>query len=278
MQNILTKSEREYIKKCQKHLLILLCYIDSFCRKNNIKYSLDCGTLIGAIREKGFIEWDDDADIILTRNEYEKLLIALKKEKLPDYVGIYYPEKKKYFLDFNVRLYYKKEKIRNDEDSLKKYDGLFSHATLDIYVLDNLPCGAYEKRMYILKQQLIFGLAMSKRNGIKYKKYTLFTKFAVLFLSTVGKIYDIKLIHELHTKFSKAYIDKKCHLLYCTSWAPEYPGYQFNKNFFTKYQDIKFENKKLMITKDYDKVLKIEYGDYMKPKKTHQHDDFINKL
>ena len=107
---------RKELSKVKKYLLELLVFVHETCEKHNINYSLDCGSLIGAIREKGFIEWDDDVDIIFTRVEYDKFLSALKNEKLPDYVGVYYPEEKEYFFDFKVRIYYKKERIREDED------------------------------------------------------------------------------------------------------------------------------------------------------------------
>ena len=63
----------------QKKILIkILAYVDNICRKNNIKYSLIGGSLIGAIRHNGFIPWDDDIDIILMPKEYKKLICALK--------------------------------------------------------------------------------------------------------------------------------------------------------------------------------------------------------
>ncbi len=64
----------EEIKKAQLEILV---YVDKICKENNIKYTIAYGTLLGAIRHKGFIPWDDDIDIMLVRDEYEKLLEVL---------------------------------------------------------------------------------------------------------------------------------------------------------------------------------------------------------
>ena len=55
-------------------LIDMLMAFDKFCRENNLCYFLSDGTLLGAIRHKGFIPWDDDADVYMLREDYEKLI------------------------------------------------------------------------------------------------------------------------------------------------------------------------------------------------------------
>lgn len=68
------------VRELQLELLKILVEIDTFCKKNDIRYSLYAGTLLGAVRHHGFIPWDDDADICMPRDQYEKFLICWEKE------------------------------------------------------------------------------------------------------------------------------------------------------------------------------------------------------
>ena len=61
------------LKKLQETEFDILCMIDDYCKKYNIKYSLYAGTALGAVRHGGFIPWDDDIDLAMTRLEFDKL-------------------------------------------------------------------------------------------------------------------------------------------------------------------------------------------------------------
>ena len=266
------------IKSNQKELLYLLNVFHNLCEKHNIKYTLDAGTLIGAVRHKGFIPWDDDCDVTLIRTEYEKLMTVLKNEKLPDGIGVYIPSEQEEFFDFNVRLYNKNVVIRDDKDSLNQYGGFYSHPLLDIFVMDYIPKKYFRRRMYVLYQQIIFGLAMSKRNAIKLRKYKFVEKIGVSILSKIGKLFSIKKLCEIHDRFSKMYFGKCKEYLYCTGWSPEFPGYVYKSSSYENVHKTKFEDSEFYIIDDYDKVLTIGYGDWKKPIKTHDHETFIKNL
>ncbi|MBQ7970924.1 MAG: LicD family protein, partial [Clostridia bacterium] len=62
------------MNKLQQQLFPLLCEVDHICREFGIHYTLQGGTLLGAVRENGFISWDDDVDIAMSRENYERFI------------------------------------------------------------------------------------------------------------------------------------------------------------------------------------------------------------
>ena len=77
--------DKDLLNKLQNAEFKILCDIDDYCRINNIKYSLYAGTMLGAVRHGGFIPWDDDIDICMTRSEYTRFCQIVKEHPLDGY-------------------------------------------------------------------------------------------------------------------------------------------------------------------------------------------------
>ena len=78
--------QKKSVRDVQDKILEVMKYIDAVCRKNGIVYYIMGGTALGAIRHGGFIPWDDDLDIFMTPEEYNKFKVALEKENNPKFV------------------------------------------------------------------------------------------------------------------------------------------------------------------------------------------------
>lgn len=105
--------------------------IDRFCRANDIRYSLSSGTLLGAVRHGGFIPWDDDADIFMLREDFDRFVKTYKSDK---YELIYGVDKNDgYFISGYAKV--------NDPSGVQKRNGRLKHPAIyvDIFPLDSVP-------------------------------------------------------------------------------------------------------------------------------------------
>lgn len=93
------KLERINLDETKKVMLSIMEYFDDFCRQNGLKMWLYAGTLLGAVRHKGYIPWDDDIDVCMTREDYDKLLTLIDKID-PKYMLLEHSLNKKYKYPF----------------------------------------------------------------------------------------------------------------------------------------------------------------------------------
>ena len=125
------------VRDVHKRLLPLIKEIDRVCTINNIEYILDGGSALGAIRHSGFIPWDDDFDIVMTRPQYDLFIKALDKDLDSKYHYQCYKTHKEYNIllpEMKIRIKdtYLKEKNVLLDHNCKDGDGLF----IDVFVLD----------------------------------------------------------------------------------------------------------------------------------------------
>ena len=118
------------LEEKKKILVSILSEVHNFCDENNLKYFLPGGTLIGAVRHKGFIPWDDDIDIYMPRNDYEKFLCEFNKES--ERYQVISLKTDGYYLPFGKVIDTKTVLIENVDSDYKM--GIY----LDIFPLDNL--------------------------------------------------------------------------------------------------------------------------------------------
>ena len=116
-------------KKIQSELLNIMIEIDRVCKILGIKYTLSGGSLLGAIRHKGFIPWDDDMDIAMTRDNYEKFLKYAQRELKDNYFLQTYETDSKSPCNFAKVLNTKMPIIEKDKVHLNIKKGLLNENT-----------------------------------------------------------------------------------------------------------------------------------------------------
>lgn len=265
---------KEYdLTKVHQANLKILKEIDRICRKHGIQYLLDSGTLLGAIRHKGFIPWDDDADVAFTRSNYQAFLQVVRAE-LPDDMELLEPKDLrggKAFYDFTARIIYKKSRTHDDTAEMKYYEGRLNHLWVDLFTIDELPENKLSSTVTLLLHTVIYGLAMGHRYQVDLKKYSLLNGICVGILALAGKLIPMSVLRKL--QYWAAVKDRKgkSGLRYYSNYQPDYLYVTLKKEWCEQTVDLDFEDTKLMAPKGWHEVLTWIYGDYKKlPPKENQ--------
>lgn len=250
----------------QEANLRILKEIDRICEKYRIAYALDAGTLLGAIRHGGFIPWDDDADIVMTRNSWEAFRKVAGRE-LPEGMSLLLPDGFKggrRFYDFTPRVIYEYSRRRQPDQETAFYEEKLNHLWVDIFILDRLPDNAALAKNIILQQKAIYALAMGHRRKLDLKKYPLLLKIPVVGGSGAGKAIPMTRLFRLQNFLARSANRKKTEWWFYSNYDPGYIDIRLKDAWVMERIRIRFEDTVLSIPACYDEVLKCIYGDYMK--------------
>ncbi|MGI6010601.1 MAG: LicD family protein [Ruminococcus sp.] len=137
----------EVLKRLQETELAILKDFDCFCRERNIEYFGCGGTLLGAVRHGGFIPWDDDLDVGMTREHYERFLKAAMEDEEGDYAVL--NTRTDHSFPVMITKWYKKGTVFRDEDAL--VCGYHCGIGVDIFCFDNVADDPKELRRQAMK-------------------------------------------------------------------------------------------------------------------------------
>lgn len=252
------------IQKIQRANLQILKEVDRICRKHHIKYMLDSGTLIGAVRHKGFIPWDDDVDIVFLRKDYERFILVAPEE-MKRGMHILFPAdlaKNNTFYDFTPKIVYEKSRKTLVNSETTFYAGELNHICVDIFILDEISENLVSQKIQILLMKIIYGLAMGHRYQLDYSKYKGMQKFQVAFLAAIGRCIPMTKICALERKTAVRQNKKKSNTLYYSNYQPDYIHMTIPRSASAEVEEAEFENCHFMIPKGWDQVLRVVYGDY----------------
>lgn len=272
------------LSKVHEVNLKLLKEIDRICRKYKIKYALDAGTLLGAIRHGGFIPWDDDVDVVMTRSNYEMFKKVVRRELSE---GMTFVEPDEYhdgkaFFDFVPRILYDKSQKFAESEKMAFYDDKISKLWVDIFILDALPGGKLSKPMTKLAHCVVYGLALGHRYEIVYSDYQGAMKLFVGVLSNLGKLIPFKQIYRLREMLCHLHVKKKTPLYFYSNYAPNWYYVEMERPWSDNVKEITFENTALFIPEGWEPCLTQLYGDYMKlppaEKQVPEHSDMEIKI
>lgn len=241
--------------------LQILDSIDDFCKRNHLEYSLGGGTLLGAVRHKGYIPWDDDIDIMMPRDHYE---IFVENYQNLDFQCICGYQNSSYRLPF--------AKVADNHTILFERGGNGKiGVNIDVFPIDGLPSDDRMLKKHLFKINKL-------RMLINY--YHADWELKIIHKKIISKILPSSLyqriLRKLCIKYNFRDSDLAGAILGVYQEKEIYP-----RVVFEKYDTITFENRFYQVIAEYDKYLKQHYGDYMqlppKEKQVSPHDIRVYK-
>jgi len=251
-------------RKLQLVELKLLKNFIEICEKNDIRYYALGGTLLGAVRHKGFIPWDDDIDIGVPREDYDRLLKLYENESKNEIDLHSYKNDPNHYRFFS--------QIEDSSIKVNRTDKLereTSSAWIDIFPLDGMPNGKILRKIwkyYILYLRAMYryscfniGVNVNKKNRPLHE--SLLIKLGVLF--NFQEKLDVKKRLGILEKALKKYPYKDSQYLVNAMGAYKFKE-MFHKKYYGDGEKYLFEDIKIWGPIDYDYVCRQLYGDYMK--------------
>ena len=244
----------EVLRCLQLTQLEMLKIFDNFCKRYNLHYSLYAGTLLGAVRHKAFIPWDDDLDVCMARDEYDRFIALWEKAPCEGYV-LQNKESSPKFTQSFTKLRKDHTTFLQSKDEIGKYHtGIF----IDIFPIDRIPSGKFSKAFFkwnCMKYQLL------TREFVPTKGNLFVRIGSTLILASVPKKRRESVRQKLLNKITQYDANPKLETvaieIYRTINQP------LEKDLFNSYTYLEFEGEKFMCFSGWDEYLHRKFGDYM---------------
>ena len=245
------------LEEVQEEELKILKNVTDFMEKNNLTYYLYAGTLLGAIRHKGFIPWDDDVDIFMPRDDYNKFIELFNNKEIDEKY-----ELKATILNNTKNPY---AKVINKNIVVDGESAEDKNLWIDIFPLD----GSYndEKEYLKLAKKINFYGVLRYINTTKIK-YILkqnrnpLNKLLKIILKPITMILPMKHYAKKIEKWAMQNSYNECEYVGVIVWG--YDERWIKEEIFKDTVEVEFENEKFNAPSGYDLYLKNNYGDYMK--------------
>ena len=248
------------LRKVQLTQLEIAKEFKRICDENNLKYIMEGGTLIGAVRHEGFIPWDDDMDFSMPREDYDRFFEIVKKNNNKKYEVIDWRDNNKYPHPFGK--FVKKGTIYQEEKSEESF-GIY----IDIFPWDNMPTKLMEQRRNAFLMMSYRAIVRAKCGYITYRadgKFILkkwLKNFPFIILSSVG---TKKWFVEKYERMAIQYNKKETSEITLQCETNVY-SWKADKKLLDNLILLQFEDTEFCAPAIYDEYLTRSYGDYMTP-------------
>lgn len=253
-------------EKLHKLELDMALEIKRICMMENINYFLIAGTLLGAIRHKGFIPWDDDMDIGMLRQDYEKFINVCPKLLDKKYYIQTMFNDKDYGLTFAKLRLKGTSFVEQFSKNVSKHNEIF----LDIFPYDNVPSENLKRKLHsksiYFKKHLLWSKIGYDANPDSASKKVLYG-----ISNIASKFRSVDSLKKSIQKTLTKYNNSETPFIF-TNGSYRYEKETLKRSWATDLAELPFETEKFMGAKDYDGFLKHLYNDYMQLPPENQRD------
>ena len=245
---------RKELHELQNEMLEILAYFDEFCTKNNLQYYLSEGSLLGAIRHRGFIPWDDDVDVMMPREDYDRFIqMAPKKYSSKYYLDCFETNPKHWVLGAKIQKTTPSKFYQEKTEGLAKYPGPY----IDIFPLDYLPKAQGFRTKYQMRKMRALRRMNWIKTGFSLKMAGQWQRYL---LRVICKVVSLKSIHHSIDKTMKRFNQKEkaYYINYCSYYALE--KQVFPRSYYGKGIRAPFEGYSFLVPNQSDSILRSVYG------------------
>lgn len=242
----------------QKQLQMdILDAVDRFCNEHSINYSMACGTLLGAIRHGGYIPWDDDIDIYMLREDYNRFETEFADEYEGKYCFATLNRDKQWSQAFGK--VYDNRTYCVEKRSKLKNPGI----NIDVFPIDDVPDSDEEWKAY--NKQRRGKLIKLRHSCLAFSSINSLVKNIGAFVFSIRYFFlDRRKLAQAISCFAQIHNNKGFHRVFENTMGMAVKG-PFRKSLFDEIDYIPFEDRKYKAFKDYDEFLTSVFGDYMTP-------------
>jgi lipopolysaccharide cholinephosphotransferase len=224
----------------QQELLGQFTDIKRILDRHAIPYTMTCGTLLGTVRHQGFIPWDDDIDLLMTREAFKALEAVYPQEA-----------------DARYRLTYTNTWTPRIMSAAPRAEGAYT----DLFILDNFPDGAFARAVRVAGLRLLQGML---KHDTDYGRFSGFQRAMLLTTGLLGKLFSVETKTRWYRRVSTATGRSAC--VHKSNGEYRHLPLALDKRIYDERVQAVFEGLDVWIPRDYDGVLRELFGDdYMTP-------------
>lgn len=243
--------------------LEVLAVIDRICEKHQIQYFADWGTLLGAVRHHGFIPWDDDMDIAMMRDDYQRFLSAAPDE-LPDGYRLLHPDTEETYTETFAHIV-NRNTISFAKEDLDQFHGCPYIVGIDLFPLDTLPGNQDEEDVQCELLKLLYSVVeLCENKGDELETMITLVEQTCKIKFDRSKELKIQLLR-MADRICQLYHQDDGGDITLLPWFINRKNFRLKREWYSESILMPFENIMIPVPKDYDAVLKVMYGEYQIP-------------